>query len=106
VPVRQSDGSFKQQRIPYNHGKIKGGFDGRTLPHFYRHDDSPAARGFCENSFMDGLSPHEFFFHNSTGREGLIDTAIKTVCTLNRIRMLPALAVAINFFRTKKVWDP
>ena len=57
---------------------IKGGYDGRSLPHFHRHDDSPAARGFCENSFISGLNPTEFFFHNTSGREGLTDTAIKT----------------------------
>lgn len=80
VAVKQPDTpTFKQQRIPYNTGKIKGGFDGRTLPHFHRHDDSPKARGFCKNSFLGGLDPVEFFFHNSSGREGLIDTAIKSV---------------------------
>lgn len=82
VAVKQPDRpTFKQQRIPYNYGKIKGGFDGRTLPHFYRHDDTPKARGFCKNSFLVGLDPFEFFFHNASGREGLIDTAIKTADT-------------------------
>ena len=80
VSVKQAESStFKSQRIPYNVGKIKGGYDGRTLPHFHRHDDGAAARGFCENSFLTGLNPHEFFFHNASGREGLIDTAIKSV---------------------------
>ena len=80
VSVKQAESStFKSQRIPYNVGKTKGGFDGRTLPHFHRHDDGAAARGFCENSFLTGLNPHEFFFHNASGREGLIDTAIKSV---------------------------
>lgn len=46
----------------------------RTLPHFKRFDDGPAARGFIESSFMKGLQPHEFFFHAAAGREGLIDT--------------------------------
>ena len=82
VSVKQAESStFKSQRIPYNVGKIKGGYDGRTLPHFHRHDDGAAARGFCENSFLTGLNPHEFFFHNASGREGLIDTAIKTADT-------------------------
>jgi DNA-directed RNA polymerase beta' subunit len=62
------------QRIPY-------GFDGRTLPHFQRYDDSPEARGFVENSFVRGLTPTEFFFHAQSGREGLIDTAVKTSAT-------------------------
>ena len=79
VAVKQPSGVTKTQRIPYNYGKIRGGYDGRTLPHFHRHDDGPIARGFCKGSFLRGLNPHEFFFHNATGREGLIDTAIKSV---------------------------
>ena len=59
------------KRIPY-------GFTDRTLPHFHRFDDGPSARGFVENSFMKGLNPHEFFFHAMGGREGVIDTAVKT----------------------------
>jgi len=59
------------KRIPY-------GFDDRTLPHFQKYDDSPAARGFVENSFIGGLTPQELFFHAMGGRVGLIDTAVKT----------------------------
>ena len=59
------------KRIPY-------GFDNRTLPHYNKFDDSPAARGFIENSFIGGLTPTELFFHAIGGRVGLIDTAVKT----------------------------
>jgi DNA-directed RNA polymerase II subunit RPB1 len=59
------------KRIPY-------GFEDRTLPHFVKFDDSPAARGFVENSFISGLTPEELFFHAMGGRVGLIDTAVKT----------------------------
>jgi DNA-directed RNA polymerase II subunit RPB1 len=62
------------KRIPY-------GFDHRTLPHFSKFDDSPEARGFVESTFIDGLSPHELFFHAQGGRIGLIDTAVKTSTT-------------------------
>jgi DNA-directed RNA polymerase II subunit RPB1 len=62
------------KRIPY-------GFEDRTLPHYKRYDDGPAARGFIENSFITGLTPQEFFFHAMSGREGLIDTAVKTAET-------------------------
>ena len=55
------------------------GFDNRTLPHYYKYDDGPDARGFVENSFITGLSPSEFFFHSTGGREGLMDTAVKSV---------------------------
>jgi hypothetical protein len=51
----------------------------RTLPHFPRYDDGVESRGFVQHSFVDGLMPAEFFFHATAGREGLIDTAVKSV---------------------------
>lgn len=51
---------------------------GRTLSHFSRCDYDPCTRGFCRNSYLKGLTPVEFFAHMQAGREGLIDTAIKT----------------------------
>ena len=60
------------KRIPY-------GFADRTLPHYKKFDDGPEARGFVESSFLRGLNPQEFFFHAMSGREGLIDTAVKSV---------------------------
>jgi DNA-directed RNA polymerase II subunit RPB1 len=62
------------KRIPY-------GFTDRTLPHFKKYDDGAEARGFVESSFIRGLTPQEFFFHAISGREGLIDTAVKTAET-------------------------
>lgn len=59
--------------------RITYGFTDRTLPHFTKYDDGPDARGFVENSFITGLSPQEVFFHAMGGREGLIDTAVKSV---------------------------
>ncbi|KAK2079991.1 hypothetical protein QBZ16_002386 [Prototheca wickerhamii] len=50
------------KRIPF-------GFAQRTLPHFTKDDFGPESRGF------------EFFFHAMGGREGLIDTAVKTAST-------------------------
>ena len=58
--------------------RIPNGFNGRTLPHFNKYDISPESKGFVEHSFIKGLSPQEFFFHAMGGREGLIDTAVKT----------------------------
>jgi DNA-directed RNA polymerase II subunit RPB1 len=58
--------------------RINYGFDNRTLPHYHKYDDSPEARGYVKHSFIDGLTPQEFFFHAMGGREGLIDTAVKT----------------------------
>ena len=59
------------KRIPF-------GFRHRTLPHFIKDDYGPESRGFVENSYLAGLTPTEFFFHAMGGREGLIDTAVKT----------------------------
>ena len=64
--------NIEGKRIPY-------GFEDRTLPHFKKYDDGAEARGFIENSFISGLTPTEFFFHAMSGREGLIDTAVKSV---------------------------
>ena len=59
--------------------RIAYGYTDRTLPHYTKYDDGPEARGFVENSFISGLSPQEVFFHAMGGREGLIDTAVKSV---------------------------
>lgn len=64
------------KRIPF-------GFRHRTLPHFIKDDYGPESRGFVENSYLAGLTPSEFYFHAMGGREGLIDTAVKTAETGN-----------------------
>uniref|UniRef100_A0A6C0APQ5 DNA-directed RNA polymerase n=1 Tax=viral metagenome TaxID=1070528 RepID=A0A6C0APQ5_9ZZZZ len=61
--------------------RIQYGLTDRTLPHYKKYDDGAEARGFVESSFIRGLTPQEFFFHAMTGREGLIDTAVKTADT-------------------------
>jgi DNA-directed RNA polymerase II subunit RPB1 len=61
--------------------RIEYGYDDRTLPHFTKYDDRPDARGFVASSFIEGLTPIEFFFHAMGGRIGLIDTAVKTSTT-------------------------
>lgn len=61
--------------------RVPDGFEDRALPHFDRHSKIPAAKGFVENSFYSGLTPTEFFFHTMGGREGLVDTAVKTAET-------------------------
>jgi len=66
--------NIEGRRIPF-------GFTDRTLPHYKKFDDGAEARGFVENSFVKGLTPQEFFFHAMSGREGLIDTAVKTAET-------------------------
>jgi DNA-directed RNA polymerase II subunit RPB1 len=63
--------AIEGKRVPY-------GFTDRTLPHYKKYDDSAESRGFIESSFIRGLTPQQFFFHAMSGREGLIDTAVKT----------------------------
>ena len=60
--------------------RINRGYVGsnRTLPHFKVNDLSPKSRGFVSSSFRNGLKPAEFFFHAMGGREGLVDTAVRT----------------------------
>ena len=55
--------------------------NGRTLPHIFQNDDTPKSRGYIANSYYEGLDPLEFWFHHQTGREGLINTAVKTAET-------------------------
>ena len=61
--------------------RIPNGFTDRSLPHFPVGAKTPAAKGFVENSFYTGLTATEFFFHTMGGREGLVDTAVKTADT-------------------------
>ncbi len=61
--------------------RIQYGLTDRTLPHYKKYDDGAEARGFIESSFIRGLTPQEFYFHAMSGREGLIDTAVKTAET-------------------------
>lgn len=59
-------------------GRITTGYKDRTLSCFKQGDLSPAAHGFIRNSFKKGLSPAEFFFMGMTGRDSLMDTALRT----------------------------
>ncbi len=58
--------------------RIIRGYKDRALPHFKPGDVSPEARGFVSSCYRNGLNPWEFFFHAMGGREGLVDTAVRT----------------------------
>jgi len=58
--------------------RINRGYEDRTLAHYEENDLSAEAHGFVENSYRSGLTPREFFFHAMGGREGLVDTAVRT----------------------------
>lgn len=51
---------------------------GKSLPCFQPYDFSPRSGGFVTGRFLTGIKPYEFFFHCMAGREGLVDTAVKT----------------------------
>jgi len=79
INVNQVIACVGQQSIE---GKRIGfGFEDRTLPHFTKNDYGPSCRGFVQNSYLRGLAPTEMYFHAMGGREGLIDTAVKTAET-------------------------
>lgn len=58
--------------------RVSLGFSNRSLPHFAKYDHGMESKGFISSSYRDGLTPQEFYFHAMAGREGLIDTAVKT----------------------------
>ena len=74
--IQQIMGCVGQQDIWGS--RIEEGYTERTLPHYARNDLGPDAKGFCRNSFIEGLTPSEMFFHAMGGRTGTIDTAIRT----------------------------
>lgn len=58
--------------------RIGTGYKNRTLSLFKPGDLGAAARGFVRHSYKRGLNPVEFFFHAMTGRDALMDTALRT----------------------------
>jgi len=63
--------SLEGRRVPL-------GPTGKSLPCFRPFDPTPRAGGFITDRFLSGIRPPEYFFHCMAGREGLIDTAVKT----------------------------
>jgi DNA-directed RNA polymerase subunit A' len=58
--------------------RIVGGFSGRVLSSFKKGDLSPSAKGFVDKGYKQGMSPQEYFFSAMTGRDALMDTALRT----------------------------
>jgi len=79
VNVSQMVAVVGQQIIAGN--RVPDGFQDRSLPHFRKFSKTPPSKGFVRNSFYSGLTPPEFLFHAISGREGLVDTAVKTAET-------------------------
>ncbi|MAG47511.1 DNA-directed RNA polymerase subunit A' [archaeon] len=59
-------------------GRVKNGYKSRTLPVFEKDDLSPISKGFVARGYKNGLKPVEYFFHAMTGRDSLMDTALRT----------------------------
>ena len=74
--IAQIMGCVGQQNVAGK--RVSLGYTNRVLPHYEEHDIGPAAKGFVENSYNKGLTPSEFYYHAMGGREGVIDTAVKT----------------------------
>jgi DNA-directed RNA polymerase II subunit RPB1 len=77
--VAQVSGVLGQNNV--EGARFKKKVEGRALVYWHKDDDTPEARGFIKNSFLSGLRGFEFFYNAAAGREGLIDTAIKTAST-------------------------
>ncbi len=58
--------------------RIEKGYKHRTLSHFKKDDLSPKGHGFIRYGYGKGLHPAEFFFGSITGRDALMDTALRT----------------------------
>jgi DNA-directed RNA polymerase I subunit RPA1 len=75
---------------------------GKTLPSFRAYDLGPRAGGYITGRFLTGIKPQEYFFHCMAGREGLVDTAVKTARSgyLQRclIKHLEGLKVMQKYF--------
>ena len=74
--IGQMAGALGQQSIRGR--RIHKGYSNRALPHFKENDTNPDAKGFVKSNYREGLSTLEFFFHAMGGREGLVDTAVRT----------------------------
>ncbi|KAF5140752.1 dna-directed rna polymerase subunit alpha [Vairimorpha ceranae] len=76
VNLSQISGSLGQQELEGK--RVSYMISGKTLPCFERFETSPSAGGYVFQRFLTGVNPSEYFFHCMAGREGLIDTAVKT----------------------------
>ncbi len=77
------------------------------LPCFSPDDESPARYGFVRSSLLRGLNPTEFYCHAQAGREGLIDTAVKTSETgyIQRRITRAGENIVIECDNTVRRWD-
>lgn len=77
IHMSQISGTLGQVTIEGE--RVKKMVHNRPLPHFFQDDDTGEARGLVKRSFLEGFSWEEFVYHHMASREGLIDSAIKSV---------------------------
>ncbi|MDD3174989.1 MAG: DNA-directed RNA polymerase subunit A' [Candidatus Nanoarchaeia archaeon] len=76
IHIAQMSALVGQQAV---HGsRVNKGYNDRTLSCFKRGDKGSLAHGFIRSSFKDGMKPYETFFMAMTGRDSLMDTALRT----------------------------
>jgi DNA-directed RNA polymerase beta' subunit len=96
--IAQITGLLGQQN--YNGGRIQKVLNGRSLPHYpfgkLKQEVEYESKGFIRNSFSHGINPREFCFHSMSGREGIIDTSIKTAISGYTQRRMIKLAEDIQ----------
>jgi len=80
---------------------------GKSLSSFSAYDPTPRAGGFIDGRFMTGIKPQECFFHCMAGREGLIDTAVKTSRSgyLQRCLVKHLEGLIVNYDATVRDYD-
>ena len=76
INLSQMIGCVGQQTVSGN--RTPNGFTNRSLPHFEPYSKYASSKGFVGHSFYDGMNAIELFFHTMGGREGLVDTAVRT----------------------------
>ncbi|KAF8165499.1 hypothetical protein B0H34DRAFT_743123 [Crassisporium funariophilum] len=76
VNVRQISCALGQQELEGRRVPVM--VSGKTLPSFRPFETKAIAGGYVASRFLTGIKPQEFYFHCMAGREGLIDTAVKT----------------------------
>ncbi|GMM31841.1 DNA-directed RNA polymerase I core subunit [Martiniozyma asiatica (nom. inval.)] len=80
---------------------------GKTLPCFKPFETDARAGGYIKNRFYSGVRPQEYYFHCMAGREGLIDTAVKTANSgyLQRCLTKQLEGVTVNYDNTVRNSD-
>ncbi|KAI3612276.1 dna-directed rna polymerase i subunit rpa1 [Moniliophthora roreri] len=76
VNARQISCALGQQELEGRRVPVM--VSGKTLPSFKAFETKAIAGGYVASRFLTGVKPQEFYFHCMAGREGLIDTAVKT----------------------------